>query len=392
MTHFRSPRKSYTALSLFYFFDFASLGFFLPYFPLYLQKLQMNKWEIGLLLSLLMIARVGIPVFWGRLSDQTGKGYEILLTNAWLSSILLFFLYFKKSFWGIFVVLSFSMFFRTSLLPLTEAISMKLITFTKSSYGFIRVWGSLGFLSASLLGGALISYWGVRIVPTLLICTFFVSAIAITFLEKEEPEHASPSISSWKNLLQYNFIIILTSGLLMQSSHSAYYEYFSIYMKQMGTSAWMIGILWAMAMASEILMMLSWRKWDDLFSPYSILCVSYVASILRWMGLAYFTSFWSIGTLQLFHGLSFGTFHLANIYWIKRNIPSADQSTAQALYGSLVFGFGGVVGFLGAGRLTEFLNLSSIYIWSAAVAFLGFLIFSLGFKKHYFIDEEKLPI
>lgn len=381
MTPFRSPRKSYAALSFFYFFDFASLGFFLPYFPLYLQNLQMNKWEIGILLSVLMITRVGIPIFWGRLSDRTGKGYEILLANAYLSSFLLVFLYFVKSFYGILFVLSFSMFFRTSLLPLAESISMKLITYTQSSYGFIRAWGSLGFLSASLAGGILITLLGTHIVPGLLIFSFFASAFAISFLEKEEPDHSSHPISAWKHLLKPNFIIILLAGLLMQTSHSAYYEFFSIYMKQIGTSAWMIGILWSLAISSEILMMLSWRKWDAMFSSYSILCVSYMASALRWLGLAYFSSFWIIGSLQTFHALSFASFHLANIYWIKRNLSPADQFTAQALYGSLVFGFGGVIGFLGAGKLTEWMSLPTIYLLSAGVAFGGFLIFSLGFKK-----------
>lgn len=379
--HFRSPRKSYIALSFFYFFDFASLGFFLPYFPLYLQSLGLDKWRIGLLLSVLMIARVGVPVFWGRLSDKSGRGYEILLANAYVSSLLLSLLLFTRSFHGILLVLAASMLFRTSLLPLAEAISLKLITFTQSSYGFIRAWGSLGFLSASLLGGSLISLFGVRIVPGLLVFTFFASALALSCLEREEPGRSKASLARWKDILDRNFIVLLGAGLLMQTSHSAYYEYFSIYMKQSGSSAWLIGLLWSVAIGSEILMMLSWRKWDEAFSTYSVLLVSYMAAVFRWAGLAWCTSIWAIAALQAIHALSFASFHLANMYWIKRNISTANQSTAQALYGSLVFGFGGVVGFLGAGRLSEFLPLSSLYLLSAGIAALALLIFALGFRR-----------
>ncbi|GEM_PF-1384550 len=377
---FRSPRKSYFSLSFFYFFDFASLGFFLPYFPLYLQSLKMSKWEIGLLLSILMIARVGIPIFWGRVSDKSGKGYEILLSNAFLSSFILICLYFTKSFWGILMVLALSMFFRTSLVPLAEAISLKFISTTQTSYGFIRVWGSLGFLSAALVGGSLVSAWGIQIVPSLLIFTFFASAIAISFLEKEEPEQTIPSISAWKHLISRNFIVILISGMLMQTSHGAYYEYFSIFMKQQGMQAWAIGLLWSVAIFSEILMMLYWKKIERLFNTYQILWVSFLAACVRWLGLSFAHSLFLIIILQTLHALSFAAFHLANIYWFKRNVLSADQSTAQALYSSAVFGLGGVIGFLGAGRLTEYWSLSSIYLCSSVIAFMALAVFGWGFK------------
>lgn len=381
MNPFPSPRKSYFALSSFYYFDFAALGFLLPYFPLYLQSLGMNKWQIGLLLSIIMITRVGIPILWARFSDKSGKGYEILIANTYLSTALLAFLPFVKSFEGILAVLFLSLFFRTSLLPLVDAMSLKLITFTKSSYGFIRVWGSLGFLSASLLGGVMISLWGIRIVPAMLIFTFFASSLALTFLDKEEPSHLSPKIARWRDLLQRNFLALLIAGLLMQTSHSAYYEYFSIYMKQEGSPTWVIGILWSVAIGAEMGMMLTWKRWDEGFSTWQILFFSYGMAVLRWTGLAYFTSFWSIALLQTFHAFSFASFHLANMYWIKRNVSFANQSTAQALYSSLVFGLGGVFGFMGAGKLTEYTSLPFLFKISAGIAFVALLLFAFAYRK-----------
>lgn len=377
---FPFPRKSYFALSFFYFFDFASLGFFLPYFPLYLKNLQMSEWEIGFLLSVLMIARVGIPIFWGRLSDLSGRGYEIFLMNTLLSSVILAALFFTKSFWGIFFVLAASMFFRTSLIPLAEAMSLKFMSHTKTSYGFIRVWGSLGFLSASILGGFLINFLGIKIVPAFLVITFCASTLAISFLDPEEPRHTAPDISAWKHLLHRNFVVMLVAGMLMQASHAAYYEYFSIYLMQQGAEPWLIGLLWSVAILSEIFMMLSWRKLNYMGSTYVVLSSSFIFAALRWWGLSAFHSFNLIAILQTLHAFSFAAFHLANIYWLKKNISFHDQSTAQALYSSIVFGLGGAIGFLGAGALTQSITLSTLYFWSGAVALLGFFVFVMGFK------------
>ena len=55
----------YWRLSLYYFFYFAFIGVFSPYFTLYLQSLSMSATDIALLMSQMQFMRLLAPAFWG---------------------------------------------------------------------------------------------------------------------------------------------------------------------------------------------------------------------------------------------------------------------------------------------------------------------------------------
>jgi PPP family 3-phenylpropionic acid transporter len=57
-------------LAGFYFFYFAWLGAFAPFFTLYLQSIGMPAPEIGVLMALPALARIFAPHLWGWLADD----------------------------------------------------------------------------------------------------------------------------------------------------------------------------------------------------------------------------------------------------------------------------------------------------------------------------------
>nr|MBP8163156.1 MFS transporter [Propionivibrio sp.] len=63
----------YWRLSAYYFFYFAFLGVFSPYFGLYLQSRSFSAWDIGLLMSQMQLMRLFGPYVWGALADRLGK-------------------------------------------------------------------------------------------------------------------------------------------------------------------------------------------------------------------------------------------------------------------------------------------------------------------------------
>ena len=72
------PLLPYWRLSGFYFFYFAFIGAFAPYWSLYLQSLEFNALQIGVLMSLLLITRIFSPSVWGWLADHTGKRVRVV--------------------------------------------------------------------------------------------------------------------------------------------------------------------------------------------------------------------------------------------------------------------------------------------------------------------------
>ena len=84
------PALPYRRLAGFYFFYFAYLGAFAPFFTLYLDAVGMSAVEIGVLMSLPQLTRIVAPHLWGWLADRGASGLRIARlagvagTVAWL--------------------------------------------------------------------------------------------------------------------------------------------------------------------------------------------------------------------------------------------------------------------------------------------------------------------
>ena len=68
----------YWRLSAYYFFYFAFIGGFSPYFGLYLQSLSFSAWDIGFLMSQMQLMRLFGPYLWGTLADRVGNRLNII--------------------------------------------------------------------------------------------------------------------------------------------------------------------------------------------------------------------------------------------------------------------------------------------------------------------------
>ncbi|HNI83490.1 MAG TPA: MFS transporter, partial [Rhodocyclaceae bacterium] len=75
----------YWRLSGYYFFYFAFVGAFSPYFSLYLQSIGRSAAQIALLMSLLSVMRLVAPNLWGWLADRLGARVPIVRLSAVLS-------------------------------------------------------------------------------------------------------------------------------------------------------------------------------------------------------------------------------------------------------------------------------------------------------------------
>lgn len=82
--------------------------------------------------------------------------------------------------------------------------------------------------------------------------------------------------------------------------------------------------------------------------------------------------------VQLLHGLTFGAYHASAIAAVNLWFPGKTQGRGQALYSSLSFGAGGLLGALISGRTWEMLGAGWTFTLSAGFAALGFLLIWRG--------------
>ena len=96
----------YWRLSGFYFFHFAFIGAFAPYWSLYLKYLSFSALQIGMLMSLLHVTRVFAPAAWGWLADHTGRRLLIVQVAALAGLASYCGVFFGESFGWMFVIMA----------------------------------------------------------------------------------------------------------------------------------------------------------------------------------------------------------------------------------------------------------------------------------------------
>ncbi|MBC7944999.1 MAG: MFS transporter, partial [Burkholderiales bacterium] len=135
----------YWRLSGFYFFYFAFVGAFTPYWSLYLQALAFSAFQIGVLMSLLQLMRVFAPAAWGWLADHSDQRVRVVQIAAFASLAAYGGVFFGTSFNWLFTVTALMAFFWSASLPLVEATTLSHLGNSTEKYGRIRLWGSIGF-------------------------------------------------------------------------------------------------------------------------------------------------------------------------------------------------------------------------------------------------------
>jgi MFS transporter, PPP family, 3-phenylpropionic acid transporter len=370
------PSLPYWRLSGFYFFHFAFLGAFAPYWTLYLQSLSFSALQIGVLMSLLLITRIFAPTAWGWLADHTGRRVMVVQIAAisGLVSYCGFFL--GESFAWIFLVMLLMSFFWSASLPLIEAVTLSHLGDRTEKYGRIRFWGSVGFILAVVGVGYLLDV--VDIVWLLWVVLVFKMGIVIFSYNIPESEVIGQGVdqdSIRQVCRRPEVMAFLLSSLLMIFAHGAYYTFFSIYLVEHGYGKGFVGWLWAIGVICEIgvFFLMPWMM--RRFSLKAILIFSFACAILRFLMIGWGVE-WVLVILlaQVLHAATYGTHHVAAMMVVHHFFHGRHQSKGQAIYTSVAYGVGGAMGAILSGYTWDELGADMTFTISAVAAFLGMLL------------------
>jgi len=377
-----SSHNLHWRLSRFYFFYYFFVGSFVPYWGIYLQSENFSPSSIGILLSLFQISRIVAPNFWGWLADHTGHRVKWIKLTSFLGLIGFIGIFWAKGFFWIFLVMSALSLFTSSTLPLAESLTLAHLATTDGHYSRIRLWGSIGFIVASLFLGYLIDLQGINILLWVLLITqaiiFFLSN---TIPEAKEIHHKKNDLSIWKIIKTPSLVALLIGCTLMVSAHGVLYNFYSIYLKEHGYSSATIGWLWAVGVICEIFIFMLMPKILRRYSLKTILLISLFLGVIRFILIgASPDQFYLLLIAQMFHAATFGSFHAASIEVIAYFFKGRNQSRGQAIYNSVAYGIGGTIGGLGGGYLIQYLGGQLGFMIAAISPLIGFIVIWYGLK------------
>lgn len=372
----------YWRLSSFYFFYFAFVGAFSPYWSLYLKSLDFSASEIGVLMSLLLATRIFAPTLWGWLADRSGKRVGIVRVAAALSLASYFGVFFGVSFWWMFVVMALISFFWSASLPLVEATTLSHLGDSTASYGRVRLWGSIGFIVAVIGIGYVLDVAEVRILLWLVLGLMFGIVIFSRHIpEAESVAHHTDRYPARQILKRPEVAALFAACFLMAAAHGPYYTFYSLYLVEHDYSKGAIGWLWALGVICEIAVFIGMPRLMQRFSLPQILGASFLLAVIRFLLIGWLVdSVASILFAQMLHAATFGSYHAAAVAAIHHFFRGRHQAKGQALYTSLTFGAGGTFGALMSGYAWDFLGASLTFSMASLCALLGLLLISWKFR------------
>ena len=370
-------------LSAYYFFYFAFIGAFAPYFTLYLQSLAFAAADIAVLMSLMQVMRIVAPNLWGLIADRAGRRVAIVRISAVASLAGFCGFFVTDSFIGIFVAMALMSFFWSAALPLVEGLTFDHLEGSMGRYGKIRSWGSIGFIVAVMaIGYALdvvaernLLWMTASILAGIVLCALVIPVAA-------KPPPAARPAGLLAILRRREVQALLSACFLMSAAHGALYVFYSIHLVDAGYSKGLVGWMWTLGVLAEIAVFVAMPQMLKAFSLRSILAFSFACAVLRFLVIG-----WAVDSpallaaAQLMHGATFGAYHAAAIAAIHRWFPGRAQSRGQALYGSLSFGAGGMLGGLVSGVLWDPLGAAWTFTLGSGFALAGLLLILAGLPR-----------
>ena len=366
----------YWRLSGFYFFYFATLGGFLPFWSLYLKECHFSALEIGELTALMVGTKIIAPNLWGWIADHTGKSLRVIRIASFFAMLLFAGFLYKQTFqWFAFVTVSFS-FFWNAALPQFEAATLHHLKEQPHRYSHIRLWGSIGFIVTVLGVGYLLDLYSIRLLPLLIVALLgSIWLISLLTPEVTTAKASQAVVGIWQIVKQPEVIAFLLVYMLLQAAHGPYYVFFSIYLKQIGYSSTLIGMLWSLGAGAEIIVFILMRQLLKFVSLRRILLVSGLLSVLRWLMIAWYAdNLYMLLGAQVLHAATFGTAHVAAIHLVQRYFGQHHQGKGQALYSSFSFGLGGMLGGLYSGYAWDIYGGQWVYSFAAILSALAYII------------------
>ncbi len=379
----------YWRLSGVYFFYFALLGAWLPYWSLFLQDEGFNARAIGVLSSIMMATKIVAPSIWGWLGDQHGRRLAVIRWGNALALLAFMFIFVSHDFWVLVLVVGVYSFFWNAVLPQFEVVTLGFLKQRPEQYSLVRLWGSVGFILAVLLLGWWFDHYSLQTLP--LILALLLLAIWLSSLLVKEAPVASTPVSEhglWQTLRQPGLMTFVIVAMLLQFSHGPYYTFYSIYLEQLGYDRVAIGMLWSLGVVAEVLLFVVVHRALVRWQIKTILILSLLLSALRWYLIGFHaTNFMVLLFAQLLHAASFGSFHAVAIEYVRRFFRDGHQGQGQALYSGIGFGAGGALGALVSGLLWDS-GAQLVFAVAAVACLLAALLGGLFLRQ---LRADELP-
>ncbi|MEC5425640.1 MFS transporter [Virgibacillus sp. C22-A2] len=388
-----SKSNSLTPLKMLLFSFHATNTIILSYLPLYLKYKGLNGTEIGWVLAIGPLASIFAQPFWGYMSDKY-KTVKTMIQICIIGLLVFSVIFFQMdTLIAILVMGAIFYFFVTPIGALGDSLAQRRADDLGVSFGAIRMWGSVGFATSSLIIGEVLTRVGIQymIIPFLF---FGFIALLVTFKLTDVKVESEPVKLSDVTAIIKNkpFVIFLLFIMFLTITHRANDSFMGLYITQLGGSEGLVGLAWFVGVLTEALVFATAGFWFKKYHPLVFIIVAGIIYSIRWFLYAAVDNPMHIIGLQFMHGLTFGVFYLAAFNYVSRLIPKLLQSTGHLIFFATFFGLSGIIGSLAGGALIDTAGGATLYFGMGSLALVGTILLTiyhiLPYGKEVFVHRK----
>ena len=348
-------------------------GIALPFFPVWLETLSMSDFQIGIVLAVPLFVRVFTAPVAGMIADRLGERSIVLLWSSLLSLLTALLLFATGSFWPVLLLYTLQGAVYSPYVPITEAIMLSGVRRWNFDYGRMRLWGSLAFILATMIGGWLAGLHGGAMVLPAMAVAFVLTVLGAMIAPRiGKPRRPSPiaaiaTMPAKSTLRQTDVQLMLIGVSLVNASHAMLFAFSAIYWQKMGFSGVDVGILWSAGVMAEVMFFLFAVQLRRRFNLWSMMIVGCAVAVVRWLLFPIEMSFAGYFALQCLHAFTYALIHMSAQSRLVERVAEEQEAAAQGLYFFYTGIFTALATFL-SGYAYNWYGVEGFYLMSLVAA------------------------
>lgn len=338
---------------------------------------------IGLVMSILPLISLFFQPVWGGISDFSGRRKAVLVLLLISNAVIAIGItWLTKSYLVIGMYLVYQVFL-CGQGPLSDAMAIQFVnTHPGKSFGFIRLWGSIGYASGAFVVAAVANVLGLKWIFYVAAVGFILAAVQMAQVQsKQEKIHKVSFMKDINTLLKdKGYLFVLIYSFFLVGSFFGADQYLSLFIRHQGISVTVLGTLTFASVCVEVPFMLNSKRLISKFGALRMLIFMNCLAILRMVLLGFSTSLIHFILAGILRGVIVGIFIPLFVELICEVTPSGIVTSAVALYSAISSGVANFIFTLVGGFIADWAGYDSLF-WSYAAVMMVPLVLVMKFGK-----------